>query len=215
MRYRHIFFDLDGTLTDSKPGILNAFAHALEVMGLKADPQALEQFIGPPLRDTFRGYFGLDDDAVERAVTAYRQYYREKGMFENAPYPGVPEMLATLAEAGAELVLATSKAAFFADAIMKHFGLVRYFSFLGASDPGKGRSSKADVLEYALENSAARDLKDCVLVGDTRYDVEGARIVGMECVGAGYGYGGEERLREAGASRIAPTVADLEKLLLS
>lgn len=214
MRYRHIFLDLDGTLTESGEGIMNGIARALEIMGLKADRDSLTDFIGPPLRDSFKRRFGLEGEDAERAVALYREYYRDKGMFENRPYPGIQKVLASLKDAGVELVVATAKAEVFAKAIMDHFDMAKYFSFLASADLSAGRVRKEDVLRHALEHSSANGAEACVMVGDTRYDVEGAHAVGMPCIGVGYGYGGEAELRAAGADIIAPTVADLEKILM-
>ena len=211
MKYETILFDLDGTLTDSEPGIVHSVEYALRRFGMEADAATLRSFIGPPLYDSFRGTMGMDDAEAKRAVSVYREYFQDRGIFENAPYPGVPEMLRALREAGRTLLVATSKPEVFARRIVEHFGL-SLSAVYGADMEGR-RSAKLDVIRYAL---AARsvDPSAAVMVGDRKYDIAGAREAGLADVGVLYGYGSRAELLDARASRLAASVAELRDMLL-
>lgn len=213
MNYATILFDLDGTLTDSEPGIVNSVLHALRRFGMDAEREALRAFIGPPLYDSFRGVMGMSDADARRAVDVYRDYFRERGMYENAPYPGVPEMLRRLRASGRRLLVATSKPEIFARRIAVHFGLSEALHAVYGADLEGGRSAKIDVIRYALAEQGVRP-GDAVMVGDRKYDIAGAKAAGLADVGVLYGYGTREELEAAGASRLADSVAELEALLL-
>lgn len=150
MQYKTILFDLDGTLTDSEPGIVNSVRYALRSFGMEAEPTTLRSFIGPPLYDSFRGTMGMSDADAKRAVDTYRVYFRDKGIFENAPYPGVPEMLEALRAAGRRLIVATSKPEVFAKRIAEHFGFAGALEGVYGADMEGKRSSKIDVIRYAM-----------------------------------------------------------------
>lgn len=212
MNYQTILFDLDGTLTDSEPGIVNSVLYALRRFGMDAPRESLRAFIGPPLYDSFRGVMGMGDADARRAVEVYREYFREKGIFENAPYPGVPGMLRRLKGAGKTLVVATSKPEIFARRIADHFGLSASLDAVCGADLEGGRSAKIDVIRYAL-SARGVDPAAAVMVGDRKYDILGAKEAGLDHVGVLYGYGSREELEEAGASRLAASVAELEALL--
>lgn len=207
---RHIFFDLDGTLTHSAPGILNSLRHAFAAFGPVPSGEALRSCIGPPLRESFARLLSPGAD-VEKAVTLYRAYFSERGLFENSVYPGIPAMLQRLS-AQARLYLATSKPEVFAVRIMDHFALSPFFSGLHGADLNGPRHDKADVLRHALSRHAV-DPPDALMVGDRRHDVEGARAVGIPCVGVAYGYGGRAELEAAGAAAVVDDVPSLERLL--
>ena len=212
MNYKTILFDLDGTLTDSEPGIVNSVLYALRRFGMDAPRESLRVFIGPPLYDSFRGVMGMSDADARRAVEVYREYFQDRGLYENAPYPGVPEMLRRLKEAGKTLVVATSKPETFARRIADHFGLAASLDAVCGADLAGGRSAKIDVIRYALE-AGGIDPGAAVMVGDRKYDILGAKEAGLADVGVLYGYGTREELAEAGASRLAASVAELEALL--
>lgn len=209
---QHIFFDLDGTLTDSAPGILNSLRHAFAGFGLSPAEDVLRSYIGPPLRESFARHFSSTDD-IERAVTLYRAYFSERGLFENAVYPGITAMLEQLVPQR-KLYLATSKPEVFALRIMDHFGLSAFFTGICGAELNGPRHDKADVLRYALSCHGV-DPAGALMVGDRRHDVEGARSVGLPCVGVAYGYGGRRELEDAGACCIVEDVPSLERLLLS
>ena len=210
--YKNIFFDLDGTLTDSEEGIINCHKYALSGMGVPEEQFGdLHRYIGPPLVVAYSDYF-KEPEEFDRAVKLYRERYNEKGWKENRVYPGVPEMLARLKKAGHRLFVATSKPEHFAKRIIEYFDLAQYFDGICGASPDDKRSDKKDVLLYALE-LAGVELKDskvrypytALMVGDRFYDVAGATEVGMRTVGVLYGYGHDKELLHAGAMCLAET----------
>ncbi len=208
--YNTILFDLDGTLTDPGVGITNSVAYALKKWGIKvADRTTLYPFIGPPLVDSFQRFFGFSTEQSEQAVVYYREYFREKGMFENEVYEGVEEMLRTLKAAGKRLVIATSKPEEFAVKILEHFGLARYFEYIVGATMDSSRSKKGDVIAYALKSCNITDRADAVMVGDREHDVLGAKENGLDSIGVLFGYGSREELEKAGATYVAETVEDI------
>ena len=212
MKYRTIYFDLDGTLTDPGLGITNSVIYALTRMGRTVPPrQALYRYIGPPLWDSFRRYEAMTQEESSQAVAWFREYFQERGKFENQVYPGVPDMLGRLRERGDTLVLATSKPEPFAVEILEHYDLDRFFSFVAGGTMDDKRSAKGDVLAYAL---SAGGRGGAVMVGDRKHDVQGARENGIPCIGVLFGYGSRRELEEAGADGIAATVPELTEILL-
>ncbi|MBQ9113264.1 MAG: HAD family hydrolase [Clostridia bacterium] len=208
--YNTILFDLDGTLTDPWRGITNSVAYALTKFGIEVtDTRELCKFIGPPLLDSFAEYYGFDDDQCRLAVRLYREYFRDRGIYENSVYDGVPELLSALRGHGKRIVLATSKPEEFARIILKHFSLDVYFDLVAGASMDETRSKKADVIAYALEKLCITDTSDVLMVGDRKHDVLGANQLGINTVGVLYGYGDLEELRSAGARYIAKTVNDI------
>lgn len=212
-----ILLDLDGTLTDSAPGILAGVRHALEVVGApQPTPDVLRGVIGPPLRDTFSTLLGLAPEQVEPALGAYLKRYDELGWAENAVYDGVPELLATLQGAGLRMAVATSKNERFAGRIVAHFGLAPFVELVaGASDDGH-RRAKADVVERALRGLGVQPVPGAtpgvVMVGDREHDVDGAAVWGIPTALVGWGYGGAEE--HAKARWSVPDPAALAALLV-
>lgn len=181
---------------------------------MEAEPATLRSFIGPPLYDSFRGTMGMSDADAKRAVDTYRVYFRDKGIFENAPYPGVPEMLEALRAAGRRLIVATSKPEVFAKRIAEHFGFAGALE--GVYGRGYGRETflqKIDVTCCAHAGAGHSPPSSAVMVGDRKYDITGAREAGLADIGVLYGYGSREELVEAGATRLAASVADLREML--
>lgn len=214
MQFETVLFDLDGTLTDPGLGITNSVMYALDRFGIhESDRTKLYTFIGPPLWDSFMRYYGMSREEADRAVDFYREYYADRGLFENAVYPGIPQMLEALKAQGKTLAVATSKPEGFSRQILDHFGLSSYFDRIAGASMDRSRSRKADVIRYALEGLPA-DLGTTVMVGDREHDVLGARELGLPCVGVLYGYGDRQELETAGALAIAATVEEL-KLALS
>ena len=215
MRFEHIFFDLDGTLTDPALGITNAIIYARKKWGL--DPGKNEdyyKFIGPPMPKSFETYWGMSREDAAQTLAYYREYYTDVGLFENAPYPGMAETLQRLSDAGAKLYVATSKPTFMSVRILEKFDLAKYFVTISGSDPAQPDSTKADVIRAARDQFGV-DMAKAVMVGDRSYDVAGAHECAIPCVGVLYGYGGREELTAAGADYIAETVADLGSILLA
>lgn len=213
--YQTILFDLDGTITDSGSGIMRSILYATEQLGWP-DPseETLRSFIGPPLYESFL-HMAPSAEAAQQAVGHYRAYYQRKGMFENHVYPGIPEVLTRLKEAGAKLYIATSKPEEFAKKIITHFDLDRYFTGIyGASMDGH-RSKKADVIQYALTEAQLDPTKEgIIMVGDRNHDILGAQQNGLDSIGVLYGFGEETELQEAGATFLVQSPKDLGAILL-
>lgn len=214
--YDTILFDLDGTLTDPGVGITNSVAYSLEKFGIhNEDRRELYCFIGPPLTDSYREYYGFSEEDAVLAVKYYREYFSVKGIFENEVYDGVPEMLAALCRAGKKVILATSKPEEYARRIVEHFGLDGYFFFVGGGSMDNSRSSKDRVVRYSMANGQVTETSRAIMIGDRKHDIIGAKANGIDSVGVLYGYGSREELEAAGATYIAATPADVLKICLA
>ena len=212
--YDTILFDLDGTLTDPGLGITNSVAYALKRWNIEvADRKSLYKFIGPPLQDSFAQYYGFSSEEALKAVDVYREYFREKGLYENEVYPGVEQMLKVLQEQGKTLILATSKPEAFAIKILQHFHLDGYFTVIAGATMDSSRSKKGDVIAYALKEAGVNKLSKAVMIGDREHDIFGAKENGLDSIGVLFGYGDREELEKAGATYIAPTVKDILKFI--
>ena len=206
-----ILFDLDGTLTDSGEGIINCAILALEHFGLPIpDRQTLRVFVGPPLHETFIR-FGVPADKADEAVAVYRSRYVPVGMFENAPYEGIRELLATLKEQGHTLYVATSKPEWMAEEILKKFELDGYFDRICGATMDTSRSEKSQVIAYLLGLTGSAE--NAIMVGDTKFDVIGAAAHNIPTVGVSWGYGTVEDMQNAGAVAIANTMQELLEYL--
>jgi phosphoglycolate phosphatase len=204
-----ILFDLDGTLTESGPGIISSVRHALATMGQpELDDQRLGRFIGPPLLDSFRDQCGLDPAEVTVAIAAYREYYATEGQYQNAVYEGIPELLEHLRDAGRTLAVATSKAEVFADSILEHLNLTGFFTAIVGSELDGRRTAKADIIIEALAR-LDRPAAGTVMIGDRSHDVRGALTVGVSSIGVLWGYGDDAELTAAGADALAATPTEL------
>ena len=195
--YKAILFDLDGTLTDSGEGIIKSVQYALEKLGRpEEDPDKLRCFVGPPLMTQFMSYAGLTEEEAIRAVEIYRERYLPIGIYENEVYAGIPEMLKVLGKAGYRLAVASSKPDALVHQVLEYFQLAGYFEHIQGCDPDKPHESKTDVIEAVLTHMGLSDRRNEVLmVGDTHYDVLGARAAGMECLAVTYGYDDPAALR--------------------
>jgi phosphoglycolate phosphatase len=200
-----IFFDLDGTLTDPKPGITRSIRYALQRLGHHTVPgeDELTWCIGPPLRASFVRILGAEDDA-DRAVSLYRERFSDIGLYENAVYDGIAEVLKALGESGRRLFVATSKPHVFAERIVAHFGLRRHFEHVFGSELDGTRVDKSDLLAYALKTTAVDPAKT-LMIGDRSHDMVGAKNNGMKGIGVLYGYGTPEELTGAGALHLCAT----------
>lgn len=208
-----VFFDLDGTISDSFEGISGGILYALEKLGVPAPPrESLKSFVGPPLFDEFKRAFGFDDDTAREAVRLYREYYPQKGIYEQTPIDGASELLKELRALGIKICLATSKPQEYAEKILKIFGFENYFGgVFGASFDGK-ISAKADVIALALRETGAFP-ENTLMVGDRFYDVDGAHACKVRCVGVLCGFGTREEFSECGADFIAETLLDILPLI--
>lgn len=213
MKYKTYLFDLDGTLTDSGEGIINAVKYSLKRSGDPVPPQTeLLKFIGPPLWESFETVCGFSKQKAEQAVSLYREYYRETGLFENSVYSGVPQLLKDLRAAGKQLAVATSKPETFSVRILEHFGLAQYFDNITGSELDGTRVNKAEVIACALDRCSKShpiDISRTVMIGDRKHDILGAKANGIDCIAVLYGYGSKQEFEEYNASYIVSTPADI------
>ena len=206
--YNYVFFDLDGTLTQSEFGIIDSIKYALSQLGIdEQNPESLKRFIGPPLWDAFKNFYELSDENAEKAVAFYRDYYSKGGLYNAPLYDGIYETVKTLYEAGKGLFVVTSKPTVFAKRIVDHFGLGEYFSgVIGPELSDKGYGKK-ELIEQAMEKCT--DSGKCLMVGDRHFDIDGATEAGIDSVGVLYGYGTLEELKAAGATYIINHASEL------
>lgn len=191
MHYTHLFFDLDGTLIDSKAGILNSVKYFMDKTNIPENerPEDLNPFIGPPLRDSFRLLFGLSADEAEDATKIYREYYSKSGFKEYQVYPGIEETLTFLKNSGCSLSLVTSKAEFYARMIVKASGFSGLFDAISGCMLNGERSKKHDLILYTLDQLKLKPSKSVIMIGDRYLDVEGAHVSGISSAAVLYGYG--------------------------
>lgn len=209
--YKAIFFDLDGTLTESGEGITKSVQYALEKLGKpEEDLDKLRVFIGPPLMEQFMKYADIDETEARKAVEYYRERYAVKGIFENQPYEGVENLLRELKGRGYILAVASSKPEYYVTKILNYFNLSSYFEVVVGSEMNGARTSKTEVIEEALKRLNMSDRrKEVLMIGDKEHDVLGAREAGLDCVAVGYGYGTKEELTAAQPLKIAASVDEL------
>ncbi len=212
-----VLFDLDGTLTDAGPGILNCIEYALEAQGIEyPDRSAMRAYLGPPLAVTFRERFGMSDSQITQAIEKYRERYHDVGLFENSVYSGIPELLATLQESNIRLATATSKPEYSATRILQHFELDQYFEFIGAAALDGSRDSKSLVIKHTLEATGTHpDTHRMLMIGDRHHDIHGAKEHGINSIGVLWGYGDHDELEQAGAIDIVSDPQQLAELLLN
>lgn len=210
--YQNILFDLDGTLTDPGVGITNSVAYALEKWNIKVEERSeLYKFIGPPLQESFEKFYGFSETDAKKAIEYYREYFQDKGLYENEVYDGIEALLKELKSQGKRLIVATSKPEEFAIKILKHFQLDQYFDYIAGATMDGSRGKKADVIHYALENCGITNLSETVMVGDREHDILGAKQEGLDAIGVLFGYGDLAEHHAAGATYIAETVEDILK----
>ncbi len=214
--FEFILFDLDGTLTDSGPGILSCLEYALEDQGIPIpERDQMRTYLGPPLVDTFRGVFGMNDQQIAQAIDKYRERYHDIGLFENSVYEGVPVLLAELQGAGLRMATATSKPEYSATRILQHFELDQYFEFIGAAALDGTRDSKSLVIKHTLDNTNTNPTShNMIMIGDRRHDVYGAREHGIDTIGVLWGYGDADELTSAGVTDLATNTENLKNLLI-
>ena len=211
MTKKSILFDLDGTLTDSGEGIMKSAVYALSHYGIDAPSEAeLRTFVGPPLTESF-ARFGVPQDQLTKAVEIYRSRYIPIGRFENTPYPGIHGLLEKLKADGHRLYVATSKPEWMSIEILEYFDLAKYFDMICGASTDFSRNSKEAVIAHLLEECGAQE--NPIMVGDTAYDVIGAKEHGIPTIGVDWGYGRNEDMEKAGAIAIAYTVDELYNLL--
>lgn len=214
--YKYVLFDLDGTLTNSELGITKSVQHALKRFGIEVEDRTkLRPFIGPPLGESFRVYYGLSEEESKKAIEYYRERFSVKGLYENEVYEGVEKTLQTLKNSGKKLIVATSKPEKFTMIILEYFDLLKYFDFVAGATMDGSRGEKADVIRYALEISGIEDKSEAIMIGDRKFDILGAKENGLASIGVLYGFGDREELTAAGADYIAECAEDIAEILLS
>ncbi len=215
MSYKYILLDLDGTVADSAEGVINSVAYALEKLGYPVeDKSTLMKFIGPPLSESFRDFYGFDEETIGKGIQYYREYYTDTGIYETKIFDGIEKLVKTLKENGKTVILATSKPEVYAKRILEHCGISKYFDLAAGSTLDAERNTKTDVLKYALKEAGITDLHEAVMVGDRKHDIIGAHNVGLECIAILFGYGNEAEFKEYKADYIIDTVSNLEKFLI-
>jgi len=210
--YNILFFDLDGTLTDSAEGIIKSIRFAFERYAIPTEGTDFTKYIGPSLRESF--FRHTDDPAlVEALIEAYRERYAAKGVFENTLYKGIRELLTTLHGEGKTLCLATAKPEAFARQVLAQYDLLSLFTFTACASMDGSRVDKDDVIAYALSNVPG-DKREMLMIGDREHDILGARVHGLDAAGVLYGFGSEEELAACNPVYIADTVDSLGQFLL-
>ena len=216
-KYDYLLFDLDGTLTESGPGIMNAAKICLEHLGkIENDESMLKLFVGPPLDKSLMERYGYSKEQAWEGIRVFRSYYDKQGIFENSLYPGISDMLKQLKADGRKTAIASSKPQKQVHRVLEHFNIRQYFDVVVGCELDGTRSTKDEVIEEVLRLfnlSKSEYMLNVLMIGDRSYDVLGAAKFGIPCIGVAYGYGTKEELLDAGAVDIADTVKDLKDLL--
>ena len=213
MKQKHILFDLDGTIVRSDLGITKVVQKSLEHFGIYEELDDLKKFVGPPMVESYTNFYGFSLEQYKEALDVFHDYYRTVGIFECELYDGIEEMLDSLSKEY-KLYLATSKPEREAKRVIEHFGLDKYFTFVGGSDGdfNTKRATKTAVIEYVLETNKIMDRGFAIMVGDKSHDIVGAGNAGLKSIGVLYGYGGLEEFE--GANYIVKNVEDLRDMFL-
>ena len=212
MSIKYVLFDLDGTLIDSKPGIISCLKTALFEYDAYTDHVDFNQFIGPPLMNSLVDVLQIDPDRADMIVKRYRTLYGEKGLYDSILYEGIHQVLMYLTDNGFELMVATSKPIQFARVMLEHFDISSYFSWVSASDFARTYDTKQRVITDALEHCNITDYNQVIMVGDRNHDIIAAKAVGIKSLGVLYGYGDRVELESAGADFIVRSPSELTEL---
>lgn len=213
-KFTHILLDLDGTLTDPEEGITRSVACALDSLSMPyASIGALKTFIGPPLVQSFAEY-GVKEADMDKAITKFREYYANQGIFECTMFKGVPDLLTTLKAHDKKIFLATSKVREYAHRVLDYFEITRYFDFISGSELDGSRTVKADVIAYALKETNTKVTSAVVMVGDRKHDIIGAKKNNITAVGILYGFGSEKEFKTENAGYILDSMEDLKNFLI-
>lgn len=206
-----ILFDLDGTLTDSREGILNSIQYALSEFGINEEKENLGMFLGPPAHIAFQEFYGFSEEKAFEITNVFRKRYAEKGIYENRLYDGITELLQNLYSDGRKLCIATSKPQIYTEKILAHFDIRKYFDIVVGSDLEGNLCKKSDIIAKTIE-LGDYDRNDCVMVGDRKYDIVGAKENGIKSIAVLYGYGNTEEFTLSGADYIARNAEEIYKL---
>ncbi|NWK70027.1 HAD family hydrolase [Bacillus paramycoides] len=213
--YKIFLFDLDGTLTDPKEGIINSVLYALEKMGIEEGKiSELDSFIGPPIQQSFAERYNMSEIEVEQAVVYFREYLKKSGLLENKIYDGIPTLLQELKDAGNRLYVATSKPTIFAKQVIEHFQLTSFFEEIVGSNLDGTRIKKEEIIAHILQTNEELKKEEIVMIGDRKHDIIGANNNEIASIGVLYGYGSEKELSEARATYIVKDVEELQSFYL-
>lgn len=208
--YTTFLFDLDGTVTDPKKGIVNSVLYALEKVGIEElHVSELDSFIGPPIQQSFVERYNMNEGEVERAVFYFREYLKQRGLLENSVYEGIPNLLKQLKDTGNRLFIATSKPTIFARQVIEHFQLTNYFEDIIGSNLNGTRIKKEEIIAHILQQNEGLYKEEVVMIGDRKHDIIGANHNGITSIGVLYGYGSENELIEVSATHIAKDIEEL------
>ncbi|EJV62724.1 HAD family hydrolase [Bacillus cereus] len=213
--YTTFLFDLDGTLTDPKEGIINSVLYALEKIGIEeVNISELDSFIGPPIQQSFVDRYNMNEIEVERAVFYFREYLKQSGLLENKVYDGIGALLQELKDAGNRFFVATSKPTVFAEQVIEHFQLTSFFEEIVGSNLDGTRIKKEEIIAHILQTNEELQKEEMVMIGDRKHDVIGANSNGIASIGVLYGYGNENELSDAGAIHIVKDVEELQSFCI-
>jgi len=213
--YKHVIFDLDGTISDSRQGIYSAYSYTADRLGIQLpEGEEMESLIGPPLQQGFREVFGLSGSDIDRAVTVFREYYGQKGLYENILYEGIEALLEELKRANAKLYVATAKYQLFAERVLNYFKISSYFQEVAGADYDGIHAGKTNLVAGILMRNGITDPSSAVVVGDTRFDITAAAELEIDSVGVSYGFSSMEQIERMNPDYIAVDVAALKQILL-
>lgn len=194
--YQNILFDMDGTLVDSEPGILESLRYTLDILKIKScKDETLQKFLGPPLKNSFQSYLHMNECEANEAVKIFRQYYSTKGMYKGKLYKNIVKVLEEL-YGKYDLFIATSKPTLYTVSIAKRLGISQYFEGIVGSNLDNSRSKKEEVIQYLLKEFSLKDKTKILMIGDKAQDIVGARCCGIDAIGVSYGYGTIKELME-------------------
>ena len=212
-KYSAVFFDLDGTVVDSGEGVTNSVVYALSKFGVTETRAKTKRFIGPPLAHSFKTFYDFDDEKAEQAIQYYREYYKEKGIYECYLYDGMRELLSGLKRRNYKIVLCTSKPEDYAKIVLEYLGIDKYFdNVCGATMDEKTRTTKEEVMSYAMMK-AHTSPSTTVMIGDRVYDIGSANYFGLDSIGVTFGYGTRDELKKSKATYIVNSCEEIKKIL--
>lgn len=213
-KYRYIIFDLDGTISDPKEGLINSIVYSCKKFGINDyNPEEFTSFIGPPLHISYKSRFNLSDAEAEKIVKYYREYYSDKGKFENSLYSGIPEFLEYLKSKNYILAVATSKPTVFSKEILEHFCLADYFDVVIGSNLDNTMSEKSEIIAEVIKKLNLEAPNKCIMIGDRKFDIIGAHQNGIKCISMLYGYGSMQEFKAHNADYIFETLEEIKQIL--
>ena len=216
MKYKYVIFDFDGTLFDSRKGIIASINFALDQMNIKTpSDEILTSFIGPPLGESFQKHFNLSKQDTELAIIKLRAYYEDHGHMQSKPYEGCLELIQELLKRERVLGIATAKPTDYAANILLDNLWSSYFQSVRGSDLKGELFPKEKTIGQVLNDFNIFNKEECVMIGDTIYDIKGAQEHGIDTIAVDYGYGKTQDLKDARPSYFVETVGDLKNILLA